>query len=139
VFFLTFFQNFIVFNTNCAPIKKRLRTTGVNFTNILRAAFTSAEPKNAKRYWFLYCPFALLGSVHVKTSHEHACPEVNFINVFEQLLCMPIPKAQKIQSRCQHFFKVGIYSCKNFAWTYWWDWPLVLTFKLNSLCDTFLF
>jgi hypothetical protein len=36
---------------------------GVNFTNVLRAAFARTNPKSAKRNWRLDC-FALLGSAN---------------------------------------------------------------------------
>jgi len=39
--------------------------TGVNFINILRAAFTLADPKSTKKDSQAVC-FALLGSVSVK-------------------------------------------------------------------------
>jgi len=41
-------------------------TPGVNFINILQAAFTRADPKSAKNTVF----FALLGSAHVKAASE---------------------------------------------------------------------
>jgi len=43
---------------------------GVNFTNILCADFTHANPNSAKRYWQCDCVFALLGSAHVKALHR---------------------------------------------------------------------
>jgi len=39
----------------------------VNFTNILREAFTRADPKSAKRYRWLDLIFTLLGSVRKKS------------------------------------------------------------------------
>ncbi len=41
-------------------------TSGVNFANILRAAFTSADPKRAKKYSHTVSLFVLLVSVHIK-------------------------------------------------------------------------
>ncbi len=38
----------------------------INFTNILSAAFTHADPKTAKDNDDQTCLFALLGSAHVK-------------------------------------------------------------------------
>jgi len=46
-------------------------SSGVDFTNILRKAFTLADPKSAKRYWWLDCLFRLLGSAHIKAAHKH--------------------------------------------------------------------
>ncbi len=43
---------------------------GVNFINVLRAAFTWADPKSAKRYWRFDCIFALFGSACVKASSK---------------------------------------------------------------------
>jgi len=40
-------------------------THGVNFINMLLAAFTHADPKNVKRYWQLHWNCTLLGSPHV--------------------------------------------------------------------------
>ena len=40
--------------------------SGVNFTNILRAAFMRKDPKSAKKLLNLTFFFALLGSAHVK-------------------------------------------------------------------------
>ncbi len=44
---------------------------GVDFTNILQAAFAYADPKSAKRNWWLDCLFALLGSVRDKALRKH--------------------------------------------------------------------
>jgi len=41
---------------------------GVNFTNVLRAAFTRADPKSAKKLLNLTVFFALLGSACVKAA-----------------------------------------------------------------------
>jgi len=41
-------------------------TPVVDFTNILQAAFTHADPKRAKKYCKTVCLFALLGSSRVK-------------------------------------------------------------------------
>jgi len=46
-------------------------TPGVNYTNIFRAAFACADPKRAKRHWWLDCHYALLGSAFVKAAHKH--------------------------------------------------------------------
>jgi len=45
-------------------------TTGVNFTNILRAAFTLVGPKSAKRHCQLGCLFAHTGSAIVKAARR---------------------------------------------------------------------
>ena len=43
---------------------------GVNFTNVLQAAFTRADPKSAKKTVKLSCFFALLGSARVKAARR---------------------------------------------------------------------
>ena len=45
-------------------------TPGVNFTNILQAAFMHADPKSAIKLLNLTVFFALLGSAHVKAAHR---------------------------------------------------------------------
>ena len=45
-------------------------SSGVNFTNILQAAFTHADPKSAKKTVKLSSFFALLGSACVKAAHR---------------------------------------------------------------------
>ena len=57
---------------------------GVNFTNVLRAAFTHANPKSAKKLLNLTVFFALLGSEQIKAAHRmlvkltlvHLCKKV---------------------------------------------------------------
>ncbi len=44
--------------------------SGVNFINVLQAAFTCADPKGTKKTDNLTLFFALSGSVHVKTVHK---------------------------------------------------------------------
>ena len=48
----------------------RTPTAGVNFINILRAAFTSADPKSAKKTVKLSSFFALLGYASVKAASK---------------------------------------------------------------------
>ena len=48
------------------PAKCLVETPGVNFTNVLQAAFTLADPKSAKKSLKLSSFIALLGSVRVK-------------------------------------------------------------------------
>ena len=47
-----------------------LRTTRVNFTNLLRAPFTCADPKSAKKTVKLSSFIALLGSARVKAARR---------------------------------------------------------------------
>ena len=47
---------------------KSIYWPGFNFTNILRAAFTRADPKSAKKQLNLTVFFALLGSARVKAA-----------------------------------------------------------------------
>jgi len=44
------------------------RQPGVNFTNIIRAAFPRADPKSAKNNVKLSVFFVLLGSAHIKAA-----------------------------------------------------------------------
>jgi len=46
------------------------RQPGVDFTNILRAAFASADPKSAKKTVKLSVFFVLLGSACAKAAHR---------------------------------------------------------------------
>ena len=48
----------------------RSRVPGVNFTNVLQAAFTHAEPKSAIKLLSLTVFFELLGSAHVKAAQR---------------------------------------------------------------------
>ncbi len=43
---------------------------GVNFSNVLRTAFTLADPKSAKKTVKLSVFFALSGSARVKAAHR---------------------------------------------------------------------
>ena len=45
--------------------------SGVNFTNVLQAAFTCPDPKSAKKDSQVKQLFALLGSAHVKSARKH--------------------------------------------------------------------
>ena len=56
----------------------------VNFTNLLRAAFTLADPKSAKKLLDLTVFCTLLVSAHVKAAHRtlmKLTPVVNFTNI----------------------------------------------------------
>jgi len=58
--------------------------SGVNFTNVLRAAFTSADPKSAKNTVHLPVFFVLSGSANVKAAHKTLAkliPGVSFTNI----------------------------------------------------------
>jgi len=44
---------------------------GVNFINILRAAFAPVDPKSVKRYWQLDLILKLLGSMGVKAVSKY--------------------------------------------------------------------
>ena len=43
---------------------------GVNFTNVLQAAFTLADPESAKKLLDLTVFLALMGSAHVKAARR---------------------------------------------------------------------
>ncbi len=52
--------------------RTKTTSTGVNFPNVLRAAFAHAMiPKEQKDTWWLSCLSAFLGSVHVKAARKH--------------------------------------------------------------------
>jgi hypothetical protein len=46
-------------------------STGVDFTNILKAAFAHKDPKIPKRHKSLGCLFVLLGSSRIKFARKH--------------------------------------------------------------------
>jgi len=48
-----------------------LHNLGVNFINVLQAAFAPIDPKNVKRYWLLDCILTLLGAMVVKAVHKY--------------------------------------------------------------------
>ena len=50
--------------------ERRMMEPGVNFTNILQAAFTRADPKSAKKLLNLTVYFALLGPARVKAARR---------------------------------------------------------------------
>jgi len=50
------------------PFFKKLQTSGVNFTNILQAALTKADPKRAKKLSSHQSLFALLGFSRAKAA-----------------------------------------------------------------------
>jgi hypothetical protein len=47
------------------------RRPGVNFINVLQAAFTSADTKSTKRNWWFHRLVVLLGSAHVKAAWKN--------------------------------------------------------------------
>ncbi len=46
-------------------------TPGVNFINILYAAFAHSDPKRVKRYWGLDWVLMLWGATGVKAAHKY--------------------------------------------------------------------
>jgi len=58
------------FSFQCLSIFRAV-ISQVDFTNVLRAAFRSADSECAKRNWWLYCLFSLLGSVPTKAAHKN--------------------------------------------------------------------
>ncbi len=99
------------------------RCPGVNFINILWAAFAPVDPKSVKRYWQLDWILTLLGATGVKAVHKYVgeieprfqclrsmqpdgsacfdyevqlcCPGVNFINVLRTAFTLVGPKSVK--------------------------------------------
>ena len=62
-----------------------MKRPGVNFTNVLRAAFTHAEITKAQKQLNLAVFLALLGSVRVKAACKmlvKLTPGVDFISIF---------------------------------------------------------
>ena len=43
----------------------------VNFTNVIRTAFSTRDPKSAKRHWWLDCLFVFLESLPLKAACKH--------------------------------------------------------------------
>jgi len=69
-------------------------TTGVNFTNIIRAAFALEDPKRAKRHWWHECLFVLLWSSRIKASSKHVVeidPRFRILTLEQE---RPFPVAQ---------------------------------------------
>ncbi len=62
----------------------------VNFTKLLRAAFTCTDPKSAKRYWQLNGIFTLLGSASIKVLTKQTCclnwPQMSISSTFNEQL-----------------------------------------------------
>jgi len=52
----------------CEP--NELSTLGVNFTNVLREAFTHSDPESVKKDCYVISHFALLGYGRVKAAHK---------------------------------------------------------------------
>jgi len=73
--------------------------TGINFTNILRAAFVCAEPKSAKDTddLIVFCAF---GSALLKA----VCFVVSFINVLQAAFACADPKSVKNTVKSSVFF-----------------------------------
>jgi len=64
--------------------------SGVNYINVLKAAFACTDPKSTKKTVELSVFFALSGSARVKASPRRLVKlttGVNFTNSFEQLMC----------------------------------------------------
>jgi len=82
--------------------------TGVNFTNVLCAAFTLTYPQSAKRHWRLESLFSLLGSVRVKVARKHVDEidpwGLNFINVLRTAFTPVVPQSVRNQSSRQYLF-----------------------------------
>jgi len=63
-------MNVLGSNFLLAKVCSKSLLPGVNFTNILRSAFTCEDPKNAKRQSSHQCLFALLGSTQARAPHK---------------------------------------------------------------------
>jgi hypothetical protein len=65
--------------------------SGVNFTNVLRTAFTRPDPKSAENTVYSFAFFALLGSVSVKAAPKSLVKlnpgELNFSKIFYPRYC----------------------------------------------------
>jgi len=86
---------------------KLVSRPGVNFTNILRAAFTLVGPKSAKWHCWLDCIFAHSGSTCIKAVRRmlmKLSPGVNFINIQWAAFTLEEPKSVK-KSSCQSFLR----------------------------------
>ena len=79
-------------------IDETTRKTGVNFTNVLWAAFMRADPKSAKKTVKLSSFIALLGSASVKAARRTLVelnPGVNFTNILRAAFTRADPKSAK--------------------------------------------
>jgi len=80
-------------------------TPGVNFTNILMAAFMRADPKDAKKTVGLTALFALLGSTHIKAARIMLMDQGLISPTYLHSAFTPVaPKSVRIQSSCQYLF-----------------------------------
>ncbi len=68
------------------------------------------DSKRTKRQSRHQCLFALLGSLQAKAAHKtlgKLTPQVNFTTIYEQLLCMKVPKAQRDTDDLTVFFALS--------------------------------
>jgi len=100
---------------------------GVNFPNIFCAAFTSADPKRAKRCWPLDW---ILGSFQIKAAYKHVGEIDSGVNNFINILRANF----SYQSLFRSFFLVTFWQKKHFRMKNshvkcWWNWPLEKEFE----------
>jgi hypothetical protein len=87
---------------------------GVNFINVLQAAFAHIDPKSIKRHWGFDWILTLLGSTCVKAVHRRLMKlmaGVNFINVLQAAFMCADPECAKRQSSQQWS---QLWTLKNF-------------------------
>jgi len=76
----------------------KCKSPGVDFTNVLQAAFVCADPKSTKRQSSCQSFFVLLGSAHAKAAHRmlmKLSPDVNFTNILYAAFTCIGPKSAK--------------------------------------------
>jgi len=93
-------------------MKFQMFTPGFNFTNVLWAAFTCADPKIAKRHWWLDCLFTLLGSAHIKAARSSTCwwnkILIIMIKFVEQTMIIPLIKFPRTPGKMSEKITWGI-------------------------------
>jgi len=81
---------------------------GVNFINLLRAAFVRADPKSAKKIYSLTVFFGHSGSSSVKaagrTLIKLTAPGLNFISIPRTAFMPVAPQSVRTQSSHQYLF-----------------------------------
>jgi len=83
-------------------------TPGVNFINVLRAAFAHADTRSIKNAVKSSVSFNLLGSAHIKAARRtlmNLTPGVTLHFDFPKNKLFSLKKQDKIQKYCSKFWK----------------------------------
>jgi len=92
-------------------------SSGVNFINVLWAAFAPVDPKSVKRYWQLDWTLTLLGATGVKAVRKYVGeiePRCQFHQCSMSSFCTSrSPKRKKILTTWLNSFAFGSYGRKS--------------------------